>query len=247
VNCEQAQARLAELVYAEADSPDSSELRDHVASCRACTAELESLQQAARLLTTAAAVDAEHAEPAALDPSAVHRRAGEFAARGRLHWRRGALAAAALAAVLLVVVAVQAMSLRVEIHGSHLVIGWGGAASEAPSGERDNHASGEPNTTSNDVVEKFDDPVRAAELLTVQRRFEELDMLVRLLAAQQSTDEGEYRLLAQELRRRIDRVEQTNDLRLRTVGRGMHNLYLTNATAAATHLSAVETPEGETP
>jgi hypothetical protein len=228
---------LVELVYDEADNAAAADLLAHLAGCPACSAQLAALRQSTAALDSAAALDECEADGALddrapLNAGQVYRASAGRATRIKRNWRRTALAAVALALTLLVVVGVQAAALRVEVHSSHLVIGWGAPApQEKPQAAPAYSGASDSGTQDSGALDSGEAPTAsAADLRVALHRIEDLETLVRLIASQQATDEREYRLLARELGRRVDRLDTASDQRLRIVGRGMHSLYL-NQTA----------------
>jgi hypothetical protein len=126
MNCEQTRALLAELAYGDAEHPEAAA---HVRHCARCGAELRELAAVRRML------DAAPAATARVDMPALYRQAAARERERTRRWRRGALAAGAIAAGLLLLFA-----LRVELrwHDRELVIGWGTAppARETPPQEQ---------------------------------------------------------------------------------------------------------------
>lgn len=119
MTCEQARALLPDMAYGGNGHPEAAA---HVRQCGRCATELRELETVRRMLDTAPAPLAHVDVPALYREAAARERE-----RTRL-WRRGALAAGAIAAGLLLLFA-----LRVELrwHDRQLVIGWGAAAPTA--------------------------------------------------------------------------------------------------------------------
>jgi hypothetical protein len=116
MNCEQARLLLPELAYGDTGHPQAVA---HVRECGRCATELRELENVRRLL------DAAPPPRADVDLSALYRKAAAREGERTRRWRRGALAAGAIAAGLLLLFA-----LRVELrwHDRELVIGWGAPA-----------------------------------------------------------------------------------------------------------------------
>jgi hypothetical protein len=117
MNCAEARSRLPALLYGDLEPAAARTVRQHLAGCAACRAEYAGLGH------VRAALDAVPVTPVQVDLPQLYQ---EVAARQSLRlrtWRRAALGAAAVAALVLV-----GLGLRLQVRvGPHeLVLHWGG-------------------------------------------------------------------------------------------------------------------------
>lgn len=114
MRCTDVRAALPLLIYDES-SPQDAALRKHLADCPACHCEFEALASVRRLLDTAVVPHV------AVDLTQIYRTLAERQPRRARRWRRVAIAAGSLAAVLLL-----ALGLRLELRleANQLVVRW---------------------------------------------------------------------------------------------------------------------------
>lgn len=126
--CEKVKSQLVELVYDELSAEERDVVEVHLDSCPACRSEWQRLLTARRWLNILP--DTIHAPP-------PESRYVYHVLRARVQQQRRSrrwYACAALAAAALVLLALAA-GLRLEIHGTHLVVDWGHREHRGESGD----------------------------------------------------------------------------------------------------------------
>jgi anti-sigma factor RsiW len=129
MNCSQAQADLASLVYGDLTAEDAGRVQEHLATCLTCRQASETLQHLRRLLD---AVPAPTCPAPPVDMSRLYREAAGQQERRLRRWRRLALVLGGVAAAVAVLAVGLRLDVRLEAH--QVVVRWGTppAAVEAP-------------------------------------------------------------------------------------------------------------------
>ena len=121
MNCTDARAQLPELLYGDPTPALTAEMREHLAGCLACRERFAELEQ------VRGSLDAMPAPVVQVDLARLYRTAADRQVRRLRRWRRAALAAGAVAALLLLGFGLR-LEARVESH--QLVLRWGGGPVE---------------------------------------------------------------------------------------------------------------------
>ena len=114
-NCADIKARLIDLLYGELTPGDERPIREHLAQCRSCSAELASVQ------ATSAALDALPAHDTQVDLARLCLRQAEQVSRVRRNWF---YAYWGTCAAVLLIAASAGLLVRVEVHAGHMVVAW---------------------------------------------------------------------------------------------------------------------------
>jgi hypothetical protein len=117
MNCPQARARLAELVYGDLTAADATAVEAHLHACPVCRRERADLEHVRRALDGVAAPEVP------VDLPAFYRRAAERQRRRLRWWRRAALAGLGAAAAVMLVALGLRLEVRVEAH--QVTFRWG--------------------------------------------------------------------------------------------------------------------------
>ena len=198
MNCTEAHDDLPELACGALAGERRQQLEQHLAGCACCRRELEGLREVSRLLRATPAPEAR------VDVEALYR---EAARRERLRlrrWRRLAIAACAVAALLLLLFG---LKLEVRLGGNQLVLRWGQPAEESPV------VAPAPRSREDE---------RLAEYERRQRALKEL--VVQLAGDVQSFDLRQQTELGQ-LRATVERLRQQSALHWAAAERDVEALY----------------------
>jgi anti-sigma factor RsiW len=116
MNCTQARAHLAALVYGDLPPAQTAAVEKHLAGCAACTRERHELQAVRRLL------DAAPAPAVQVDMRRLYRQANARQQRSTRRWRRAAVALLGVAVLALIV-----FGLRLEVcwEAHQVTLRWG--------------------------------------------------------------------------------------------------------------------------
>jgi anti-sigma factor RsiW len=129
MNCSDVRASLPDLLHGRLEPAAAARAEEHLAGCPACRAEWQALRHVCRLL------DLPAAPTVRVDLPALYRRAAEEQALQARRWRRTALAACGLAAVVAAVAVGLRLEVRLEAH--QVVVRWSapppGVAPPAPA------------------------------------------------------------------------------------------------------------------
>jgi anti-sigma factor RsiW len=130
MNCEQIRERLLAWQYGELQAAEQTEVAKHLAGCAACREELSGWQEFRHQLGafTGPAVR--------VDMPGLYQEAMRRSERRAWRWRRSALVAAAVAALVLIAVG---LKLEVRVDAAQLVVRWGngeGARGRRGEGEK---------------------------------------------------------------------------------------------------------------
>jgi len=174
--------------------PEEIELiESHVLECAACRTDLAKLQHSDSLLRQ---TRAEATSPGEVDVLAIVSRTTRRVERSRRRWRR--ISALAVAAALLLVLC-NSLALHVEIHDSHIVLGWGETAQSAPPVESEKVSQ---------VLEHFNDH---------KTRLDDLDELILVLIQKETADEQQHTRETLSLAKRLYSMQEQNDTRWKTL------------------------------
>jgi hypothetical protein len=200
MNCDQVHEKMLDYLCGGLPPGELEWCERHIGECAGCRAELARLRQGEMLLRRARA---EAAAPASLDTVAIATRAARRLERSRRRWRRFSAAAAAAAGLL---VMLQVLSLRLEVHRTHLVIGWSEPERPAPPGPT-------PNGTQ-----------LVARLTEHETRLDDLDKLILALIQKGTADEQRRVREAIAVAQQLDSMQEQNDTRWRTFTFALRNM-----------------------
>ncbi len=199
MNCDDIKHQLTEFVYDELPPDDRRAVEAHLASCQPCRDQVKQLQNGHDLVE-AAANAARERQLAEIDAAAVVRRAEQRTQLSRRRWRGFALLATAAT---LLVALMNWMSLRLEIHSTHLVVGWS-----------------QPVENQSDQPEDPKLDALRGQLDSHDARLEEFDQMMQLALAEIKNDNEELEpgLLAfcMRLDQRLRQQEQRGEQRWET-------------------------------
>jgi hypothetical protein len=146
---------------------------------------------------------AESAVPASLDPVVIATRTARRLERSRRRWRWFSAAAAAAAGLL---VMLHSLSLRREVHRTHLVVGWSEPSRPA-----------QPGQTSNGTQ-------LLSRLTEHETRLDDLDKLILALIQKGTADEQRRVREAIALAEQLKSMQEQNDTRWRTFTFALRNM-----------------------
>jgi anti-sigma factor RsiW len=118
MKCTDVRAALPLLTYGELGPKEEAALKDHLAGCPDCRREQQAFQNVQRLLNAAPVPRAE------VDLPRLYQSLADRQAHRLRRWRRAAVVAGAIAALLLVAVGLR---LEVRLGSDQLVVRWGGS------------------------------------------------------------------------------------------------------------------------
>lgn len=124
IDCLQARSHLAALLYGDLNGPEAVTLRAHLESCPACRSEYATLERVRQTLNQA------DTPPVHVDLVRLHQAANQLQQSRLRRWRRVAVTAAALAALLLLAFS---LSLEVRWEAHQLVVRWGHPSQPTPA------------------------------------------------------------------------------------------------------------------
>jgi hypothetical protein len=205
MNCSHVRELLPALLYGDVSPADKNHLEKHLDECAACRREFAALQGVRRLLGVAAPPNVQ------VDLARLYRASAAQAGRRQRGWRRVALLAAGVAAL----VAITAF-LRFEAHfQSHqLVLRWGTAPTADTS----------PIPTSAAPAAASSSPVsRQAQGLGDEVQL--LSKLIHALADDLQEQDRQHRLGASELLTRLRAIEQQSNRRYVALEKEIESLY----------------------
>jgi hypothetical protein len=206
MNCSQVRELLPVLLYGDASAADKIHLEKHVDECADCRREFVALQGVRRLLGVAAPPNVQ------VDLARLYRASAAQAGRRQRGWRRVALLAAGVAAL----VAIMAF-LRFEAHfQSHqLVLRWGPAptADTSPSVPAPAASAAASSSMASHQAQGLEDEVQL------------LSKLIHALADDLQEQDRQHRLGASELLTRLRAIEQQSNRRYVALEKEIESLY----------------------
>jgi hypothetical protein len=177
MNCTAIKQQLVELLYGELNAEEQRTIEKHLAGCEACRAEWDALRQTRNQLNR---LKVSENQPR-LDVLPMHRKAAMRSEQRRRRWKRTAIVSGAAVALLLISVISQ---LHIQIHSSHIVIGWAELPVEQPAAisfadpwqslKQHNQRLDSLDELANVTAQEFlqSDQQRVAELARIQRQLE---------------------------------------------------------------------------
>ncbi len=200
MNCVQVETRMVDYLSRDLPPAEIELVESHLHECAACSRDLAQLRQSDALLRR---TSADAASPGSVDVLAIVNRTTRRLERSRQRWRR--ISAAALAAALLLVL-FNSLSLTVEIHDSHIVLGWG-----------ERKPSALPVETSNvsQVLAQFNDH---------KTRLDDLDELILVLIQRETADEQQHTRETISLAKRLYSMQEQNNTRWKTLTSTMRRM-----------------------
>lgn len=203
MKCERAQELLIDLVYDELSDEERSAIDSHLAECDSCRNESARLRMTVSLLGDAAARD--DGPAVELSPVELAQKLTQHTERSRWRWRFAAGVAASAALLLLIA---GSLSLRLEVHNTHVVVSWGADRTRAEPGTHYEHVSTALNT----------------QLAAHASRLDELDELIDFLFQAEAANARERDLDRIALTRRLSSMQEQSDTRWRTVARYLRRM-----------------------
>ncbi|HZT83556.1 MAG TPA: zf-HC2 domain-containing protein [Gemmataceae bacterium] len=184
MNCTEARARLADLLYGDLSPAERAAVENHLVGCAACRGERAALEGVRRLLDTVPAPAVQ------VDVATVYQAAADRQTLRARRWRRAAVALVGLAAALLLAALLR---LEVRLEANQFVLRWG-AAPEAP-----------PAPPERVVVERVERPAPDLE-----ERLRVLDDLLHALAEDVDSRDAQTQKDVARLRARLAELQAQN-------------------------------------